>query len=104
MEIDSVKLGGMLKPLEGLARAGGAAASAAAPVDFAQLLSNALKSVDQMQSQGDALAKRFEAGDANVSLEQTMIAMQKANISFQELVQVRNKLVSAYHDVMNMQV
>jgi flagellar hook-basal body complex protein FliE len=33
-----------------------------------------------------------------------MIAMQKANISFQELVQVRNKLVSAYHDVMNMQV
>jgi flagellar hook-basal body complex protein FliE len=68
MEIDSVKLGAMLKPLEGLSRAAGAVAPAAAPVDFAKMLANALGSVDQMQSQGDALAKRFETGDAGVSL------------------------------------
>jgi flagellar hook-basal body complex protein FliE len=104
MEIDSVKLGAMLKPLEGLSRAAGAAAPATGAADFGQMLTNALKSVDQAQSQSEALASRFEAGEPNVSLEQTMIAMQKANISFQELVQVRNKLVSAYHDVMNMQV
>ncbi len=104
MEIDAVKLGAMLKPLEGITRAAGAPASAAAPVDFAQMLANALNNVDRAQTLGEGLARRFEAGDPGVSLEQTMISLQKANISFQELVQVRNRLVSAYHDVMNMQV
>jgi len=104
MEIDAVKLGAMLKPLEGITRAAGAPASAAAPADFAQMLANALNNVDRAQTLGEGLARRFEAGDPGVSLEQTMISLQKANISFQELVQVRNRLVSAYHDVMNMQV
>ena len=50
------------------------------------------------------MAANFAAGDGNTNLQDVMISLQKANISFQEMVQVRNKLVSAYQDVMNMQV
>lgn len=75
-----------------------------APSEFAEVLSNALQSVDRAQVQADDLARRFQAGDEGVGLEQAMIAMQKANVSLQALVQVRNRLISAYHDVMNMQV
>ena len=50
------------------------------------------------------MAADFAAGNSTENLHEVMIALQKANISFQEMVQVRNKLVSAYHDVMNMQV
>ena len=86
---------------------GGQAAGAAGGsggLDFGKVLSNALSSVDQSQNQADDLAKRFQLGDQSASLEQAMIAMQKANISFQGLVQVRNRVISAYHDIMNMQV
>ncbi len=50
------------------------------------------------------MAANFAAGDGNANLHEVMIALQKANVSFQEMVQVRNKLVSAYQDVMNIQV
>jgi flagellar hook-basal body complex protein FliE len=50
------------------------------------------------------MGQKFASGDDSVSLSDTIIAMQKANITFQATVQVRNKLVSAYHDIMNMQV
>jgi len=47
---------------------------------------------------------KFSMGDDNVNLSDVMIAMQKASISFQTSIQVRNKLVSAYRDIMTMQV
>ena len=50
------------------------------------------------------MGKAFAAGDDKVSLSDVMISMQKASIDFQATVQVRNKLVSAYHEIMNMQV
>jgi flagellar hook-basal body complex protein FliE len=81
-----------------------AGSAKAGSLDFGQVLSNALANVDQSQNQADDLAKRFQLGDQSASLEQTMIAMQKANISFQGLVQVRNRVISAYHDIMSMQV
>lgn len=78
---------------------------AAAPgVDFAQVLQNSIAQVNQTQHQAEGMAANFAAGDANTNLHEVMIALQKANVSFQEMVQVRNKLVTAYHDVMNMQV
>jgi len=46
----------------------------------------------------------FELGTKNVQLHDVMISLSKANVSFQQMVQVRNRLVAAYHDVMNMQV
>jgi flagellar hook-basal body complex protein FliE len=71
---------------------------------FAKALSQALDAVNGAQSEASGLAREFQLGSSAVSLEETMIAMQKANISFQTAVQVRNRVVSAYHDIMNMPV
>jgi flagellar hook-basal body complex protein FliE len=50
------------------------------------------------------LQKRFELGDESVNLHDEMISLQKASLSFQTMVQVRNKLVTAYQEIMNTQV
>jgi len=71
---------------------------------FQAVLKNSVDSVNSAQQQAASLATAFEAGEPNVDLANVMVAMQKANISFQAMVQVRNKLVSAYQEVMNMQV
>jgi flagellar hook-basal body complex protein FliE len=78
--------------------------AAAGGADFAQILQNSIAQVNQTQQQAEGMAANFAAGDGNANLHEVMIALQKANVSFQEMVQVRNKLVTAYHDVMNMQV
>jgi flagellar hook-basal body complex protein FliE len=80
------------------------APEASAKVDFSEALKASLQNVSNAQNNADDLGKRFAAGDDSVNLSDTMIAMQKANIAFQSTIQVRNKLVSAYHDIMNMQV
>lgn len=81
-----------------------AAASQTGKVDFSNVLKNALDGVAQSQEKSDSLQKAFVMGDDRVSLSDTMIAMQKAGINFQATVQVRNKVVQAYNDIMNMQV
>ena len=90
------------------AQAGGRTTEAQSPpaggADFAQILQNSIAQVSQTQQQAEGMAANFAAGDGNANLHEVMISLQKANISFQEMVQVRNKLVSAYNDVMNMQV
>jgi flagellar hook-basal body complex protein FliE len=91
-----------LNPLKGTDAAD--AANSASKVSFSDALKASLQNVSNTQVQADKLGERFAAGDDSVSLSDTMIAMQKASISFQATVQVRNKLVSAYHDIMNMQV
>jgi len=73
-------------------------------VDFSNVLKSSLDSVSQAQSKSEAMQKAFVLGDDKVSLSDTMIAMQKASINFQTTVQVRNKFVQAYNDIMNMQV
>lgn len=73
-------------------------------VDFANVLKNSLDSVAEAQNKASSLQQAFVMGDDKVSLSDTMIAMQKANISLQATVQVRNKVVAAYNDIMNMQV
>ena len=82
----------------------GASAVAAKGGDFSQALNKALQQVSTQQNDADDYAKRFQLGDPNVSLEKTMVALQTANVSFQALIQVRNRVVSAYQDIMNMQV
>jgi flagellar hook-basal body complex protein FliE len=72
--------------------------------DFAQVLQNSIAQVNQTQQQAETMAANFAAGNGAENLHEVMIELQKANISFQEMIQVRNKLVSAYHDVMNMQL
>lgn len=89
----------------GVGGVGGAdAPDGSTKVSFSDALKGALQNVSDAQNTADDMGKRFAAGDDSVSLSDTMIAMQKANISFQATLQVRNKLVSAYHDIMNMQV
>ena len=78
--------------------------SQAGGTDFAQVLQNSIDQVNQTQQQAESMAANFAAGDSSANLHEVMISLQKANVSFQEMVQVRNKLVTAYHDVMNMQV
>lgn len=73
-------------------------------VNFSDALKASLNQVNKVQVEAEQLGKSFAMGDDSVSLSDVMIAGQKANISFQATVQVRNKLVSAYHDIMNMQV
>ena len=72
--------------------------------DFSAALKASLDQVNHVQTKADQLGQRFVAGDENVNLSEVMIAMQKANITFQTTVQVRNKLVAAYQDIMNMPV
>ena len=89
------------------AAAAGKPAATVAPsngADFAGLMKNAINSVNQSQLQADKLVTAFELGDSKVNLADVMIATQKANISFQAMSQVRNRLVAAYQEVINMQV
>ena len=81
-----------------------AAAPAAGGVDFAQVLQGSIDKVNQAQQQADQMGQKLAAGDTSQNLHEVMIALQSASVSFQEMVQVRNKLVTAYQDVMNMQV
>ncbi|TAN52108.1 MAG: flagellar hook-basal body complex protein FliE [Methylococcaceae bacterium] len=73
-------------------------------VDFSSVMKSSLEGVAQVQAKSEAMQKAFVLGDDRVSLSDTMIAMQKASIGFQTTVQVRNKFVQAYNDIMNMQV
>lgn len=79
-------------------------AGAATRVDFGEALRSSLDQVNGAQRKAEDMGQRFALGDDSVNLSDVMIASQKASISFQATVQVRNKLVSAYHDIMNMQV
>lgn len=73
-------------------------------VSFSDALKSSLDQVNKVQVDAEQMGKNFVMGDDSVNLSDVMIAGQKASIAFQATVQVRNKLVSAYHDVMNMQV
>ena len=82
-----------------------AAEGAAAPnTDFARVLKTSIDQVNQTQLQAESMTRAFEVGAPGVQLHDVMISLAKANVSFQQMVQVRNRLVSAYHDIMNMQV
>lgn len=73
-------------------------------VDFGDVLKQSLDQVNQLQQTSKQMSKEFAMGDDSVDLADVMIAGQKASIGFQATVQVRNKLVQAYTDMMNMQV
>ncbi len=71
---------------------------------FQTSFSNALNSISAAQQKASVMQREVQFDNPTVSLEETMIAMQKAQLGFQSAVQVRNKLVQAYTDIMNMQV
>jgi flagellar hook-basal body complex protein FliE len=71
---------------------------------FVGVLKNALGSVSAAQGESGRLQQAMQLEDPTVSLEQTMVAIQKAQIGFQATLHVRNRMVQAYTDIMNMQV
>lgn len=79
-------------------------AGKAAAGDFAATLKASIAEVDGAQKASAAITQRFQLGDRDVSLEQTMVSMAKAQLSFQQMIQVRNKVVQAYQDIMNMPI
>lgn len=72
--------------------------------NFSAALSQALASVSQAQDHAAMLQREVQLENPKVSLEQTMVAIQKAQIGFQATIHVRNRMVQAYTDIMNMQV
>jgi flagellar hook-basal body complex protein FliE len=109
MEIDRVlaqirSISQITKP-GGLGGAGGVGAGGGvAGIDngFAKLLKQGIDSVNAAQSKSTDLATKFERGVPGVELPQVMLEMQKANVSFRALTEVRNKFVEAYREIMNM--
>ena len=86
--------GPVAKPVAGAAGAG----------SFAGALGQALQSVSQLQNESTMLQQQFQLGVEGASLEKAMISMQKSQVAFQAALTVRNRLVSAYTDIMNMPV
>ena len=95
---------GQMKAASEVAGGKGTTTSAAGGADFSMALQNAMAQVSQAQASAQQMAQEFSAGASEVNLQDVMVNLQKANLSFQQMVQVRNKLVSAYQDIMNMQV
>jgi len=81
-----------------------AGADAAQGPDFAQVLQSTLQDVSAVQQQARTMSQDFVAGKSEAELQEVMVNLEKASLSFQQMVQVRNRLVSAYQDIMNMQV
>jgi flagellar hook-basal body complex protein FliE len=73
-------------------------------VNFDDLLKQSINSVNQLQQTSASMKTDFQTGKNDVSLAEVMIASEKSSIAFQAMSQVRNKLVDAYKDVMNMPV
>lgn len=76
----------------------------AGAADFAGMLKDAVQGVNAAQQDANNLAQAFQLGQPEANIQDVMVSLQKANLSFQTMVQVRNKLVTAYQDIMNMQV
>jgi flagellar hook-basal body complex protein FliE len=109
--MNSIDVSSLLAEMRSLAAQAQSLDAAAGPADdaaprtsFADLLGGSVDAVNEAQSRATALASAFEAGDKNVDLAQVMISLQKADLSFKAMTEVRNKLVSAYQDIMNMPV
>lgn len=72
--------------------------------DFGNMLTDALSTVSEIQKDAGAKKTAFTLGDRSVTLAETMIATSKAGIAFEATVQVRNKFVEAYKEIMSMPV
>jgi flagellar hook-basal body complex protein FliE len=108
MEIDAVLA--QIRSLSSQTKIGSPGAAAAGATqqsgksEFASLMSKGIDSVSQADQRATQLSAAFQRGEPGVELPQVMLEMQKATVSFRALTEVRNRLVTAYQDIMNMQV
>ena len=73
-------------------------------VRFASLMQDSIEDINASMMEAKAMATAFERGDPQVSLAEVMVASQRAGLQFQAMTEVRNKLLTAYQEVMSMQV
>ena len=109
MATDTRQIDQMLAELKSASALTGSKSPAAGQVpaggpDFAEVLKSTIDQVSAAQADAQKMAVDFSSGQSDVNLQDVMINLQKASLSFQQMVQVRNRLVSAYHDIMNIQV
>ncbi|WP_298448056.1 flagellar hook-basal body complex protein FliE [uncultured Marinobacter sp.] len=71
---------------------------------FGNMLSKAVNNVNEVQQDANALRTAYDMGDPTVDITRVMIAAQKSTVSFEALTQVRNRVVRAYEDIMNMPI
>lgn len=72
--------------------------------EFGDLFKNAIDKVNEAQKMSKAMATAYQKGDETVDLTQVMVAAQKSSVAFEAMAQVRNRLVSAYEDIMKMPI
>src|SRR5690606_16810116 len=104
-----IETGRLLAEMQRLAAA---AADSAAPAatggaegpSFAELLRQSIDRVNETQAKAAEMAAAFERGDPSAALPDVMVALEKASLSFQAMTEVRNRLVSAYQEIMSMQI
>jgi flagellar hook-basal body complex protein FliE len=102
LRTDGTPIAGGASPLG--SSSGIAGTAGAGKAGFGAALSDALKGVSDSQNQASWMQNELQMDNPTVSLEQTMVQMQKAQIGFQAAISVRNRLVQSYTDIMNMQV
>ena len=105
-QIDVNSLLSQMRQLSSQANSPEQSFTAATPgqTDFSSLLKQSISSVADTQTEAGRMAASFERGDKDADLGRTMVAVQKADLSLNTLTQVRNKLVDAYNNIMNMPV
>ncbi|MGH8214089.1 MAG: flagellar hook-basal body complex protein FliE [Rhodanobacteraceae bacterium] len=105
-QIDVNSLLAQMRTLSAQLEPGAAAApaigDAKAPGSFGNLLKQSIADVAQSQNHAQQMSASFERGDPGTDLPQVMLAVQKADLSFRAMTEVRNKLVDAYNNIMNM--
>jgi flagellar hook-basal body complex protein FliE len=104
-EIDVNQLVTQMRLLAAQAKVGGPTeAGNTSNTDFSTVFKQTVDGVNERQQKAREMATALDAGTGEASLAEVMISMQKASVSFQAITQVRNKLVSAYQEIMSMQV
>ena len=79
-------------------------AGSANPAEFSSMLEQMVNKVNDAQQEGAQMADKFVTGESQADLAEVMVAMQKARVHFETMLQVRNRLVTAYEEIMRMPV
>lgn len=93
-----------MRVMASAARNEGAPGAAAGRVDFTALMQDSIDAVNASMMEAKVKASAFESGDPRVSLTEVMVATQRAGLEFQAMTEVRNKLLTAYQEIMSMPV
>lgn len=103
-DINASQLISQLRSMASTAAGAPAGTGGGDQVNFSEMLTKAVNNVNDSQQQATQLKEAFQQGDESIDISRVMIASQKANIEFQLMMQVRNRLINAYQDIMNMQI